>query len=90
VLATTVAARGRQRGADRAAMLRGLVDRITCPVLVVHGTHDEINPPAWSEVLAVALRAEHVPLAGAGHCPQVTRAAEVTDLIAGFVRGLDR
>ncbi|MCW6007167.1 alpha/beta hydrolase [Micromonospora sp. CPCC 205371] len=90
VLAATVAARGQQRASDRAAMLRGLVDRITCPVLVVHGTDDAVNPPAWSEVLAVALRAEHVPLVGAGHCPQVTRGAEVTDLIAGFVQGLRR
>jgi pimeloyl-ACP methyl ester carboxylesterase len=90
VLAATVAWRHRRGSADRAAMLRGLSERITCPVLVVHGDRDQINPPAWSDVLAVALRATYVTLPGAGHCPQITRAAEVTDLISAFLRELDR
>jgi pimeloyl-ACP methyl ester carboxylesterase len=90
VLAATLAGRDRRGGADRAAVLRGLSDRITCPVLVIHGDRDQINPPAWSDALAVALRATSVTLPGAGHCPQVTRAAEITDLISAFVRELDR
>lgn len=75
--------------ADRAARLRGLAGQITCPVLVIHGDRDAVVPPAWSVALAAALDTFVVPLPGAGHCPQVTRAAEVNALIRDFVTGIE-
>jgi pimeloyl-ACP methyl ester carboxylesterase len=75
--------------ADRATMLRGLAGHITCPVLVIHGDRDAVVPPAWSAVLAAALDTVVTPLPGAGHCPQVTRAADVNALIRDFATGLE-
>ncbi|WP_129788245.1 alpha/beta fold hydrolase [Promicromonospora panici] len=71
------------------ARLRGLAGHITCPVLVIHGDRDAVVPPAWSAALAAALDTAVTPLPGAGHCPQVTRAAQVNTLIRDFATGIE-
>ncbi|SNY73090.1 alpha/beta fold hydrolase [Paractinoplanes atraurantiacus] len=80
VLAATVARR--QSDSER---LRGLATRVTAPTLVIHGDRDEICPPAWGRELASQVRgARLVELAGAGHCPHVTRSETVAGLIGAF------
>jgi pimeloyl-ACP methyl ester carboxylesterase len=89
VLAAGVTARSGQPAGDQAARLRGLAGHITCPVLVIHGDRDAVVPPAWSAALAATLDVVVTPLSGAGHCPQVTRAAEVNALISDFAAGIE-
>ncbi|GIJ70120.1 alpha/beta fold hydrolase [Virgisporangium ochraceum] len=79
VLAATVAARSRKA-------LTGRPPR--CPALIVHGDRDAINPTAWSAALAALLDAPYEVLPGAGHTPQVTRAAETAHLIETFLKEL--
>ncbi len=88
VLAAGVTARSGRPAAGQAAKLRGLAGQISCPVLVIHGDRDAVVPVAWSAALAVALDAVVTPLPGAGHCPQVTRVAEVNALISEFAAGI--
>jgi pimeloyl-ACP methyl ester carboxylesterase len=84
VLAASIA---RRRGPDP-ARLRALAGQITAPVLVINGDRDEICPPAWSRELAAVLGARHAELAGAGHCPHVTRPAVVAGLLTSFAEEL--
>ncbi len=44
---------------------------LTCPVLVVHGTEDGINPIAMGEKLADLASGHLMPLQGSGHAPHV-------------------
>jgi pimeloyl-[acyl-carrier protein] methyl ester esterase len=68
---------------DRAAAASGL------PVLVVHGDRDGVCPPGAGRWLAGAIPGARLAiLAGAGHAPQLTRAAEVNALLRAFVGGL--
>ena len=65
--ATMRAAYGDERDPDTRAFLRmlsplALADRITVPVLIVHGGHDRRVPLAQSETLASLLRVRHVPV----------------------------
>ncbi|GAA0469518.1 arylesterase [Paractinoplanes deccanensis] len=76
-----LAATLRGRASGDSARLRALATRITAPALVIHGDHDEIVPPAWGRELAAVLGARHAELPGAGHCPHVTRPAEVAALV---------
>lgn len=64
---------------------------VTLPVLVVHGTEDEIVPPDAGEQLAEGLpRGEFQPIGGAGHAVYVEDSGTVTDAIDGFVRDVER
>jgi pimeloyl-[acyl-carrier protein] methyl ester esterase len=54
-----------------------------CRVRVLHGGADAVVPPELSRPVAEALGAERRVLDGAGHAPQLTRAAEC----AAFLRG---
>jgi pimeloyl-ACP methyl ester carboxylesterase len=85
VLTATVGPRFRRPPADQASLLRDLAERIACPVLVVDGDRDEVVPPAWGRSVARRLVARHAVLPGAGHCPHVTRPADVAALIRGFL-----
>jgi pimeloyl-ACP methyl ester carboxylesterase len=75
VLAATVTSR-----AEQPVRLRA----VRCPALVMNGDRDAVCPPEWGRALADRLGARHVDLPGAGHCPQVTRAATTAALIAEF------
>ncbi len=60
---------------------------ITAPALVVSGGHDLADFRAMSGRLAELIRAARpVVLPWAGHLPSLERPAEVTDLLAGFLR----
>lgn len=86
VLAATLGTRAAVPFPVQAAQLRACADRISAPALVIHGDRDRIVPPAWGAAQAWLLGAEHCRLAGAGHCPQVTRPDAVADLISTFTR----
>lgn len=63
--------------------------RLTLPVLVIHGSHDGIVPVAAAERLCSHLpNAELKIIAGAGHVPTITRAAEVAQAIETFFGSL--
>jgi pimeloyl-ACP methyl ester carboxylesterase len=86
VLAATVGARTAVPLPVRAEQARALADLIGAPALVIHGDRDRIVPPAWGASMAWLLGAAHHSLAGAGHCPQVTRPDAVAELIATFTK----
>jgi pimeloyl-[acyl-carrier protein] methyl ester esterase len=68
---------------DRIEPARGL------PTLLVHGDRDAICLPAASEWLHERLpRSRREVLAGAGHAPQLSRAADVSALLGAFAEEL--
>lgn len=75
---------GRSKAADEAACLEWC-SRLRSPVLVIHGTDDEIIPAARGEALAKATGGELVLLEGAGHIPMARDPVKVNRLIARFV-----
>jgi pimeloyl-ACP methyl ester carboxylesterase/predicted glycosyltransferase len=69
---------------DRDTML-GWCDRITTPVLVIHGSEDPLVPRSWSETLADATGGQLVVLDGVGHNPPAREPAKVNLLLTDFV-----
>jgi pimeloyl-ACP methyl ester carboxylesterase len=64
--------------------LRGWVQRITSPVLLLHGDDDRISPARRSELLAELTGGELVTLAGSGHLPLARDPVKVNLLIRRF------
>lgn len=59
---------------------------LRAPALVMHGSEDGVLSPRAGAALAAGLpRATFVPLRGAGHLPHVSRVAETTAAIEGFL-----
>ncbi|WP_434016906.1 alpha/beta fold hydrolase, partial [Ornithinimicrobium sp.] len=79
-LADTTAARLGLEGAVRQPIESFCVD-VRCPVLVVHGTDDRIQPDAAGARLAELTGGSLVLLEGAGHCPQGRDPVKVNLLI---------
>lgn len=61
--------------------------RVRCPVLVVHGTDDRIQPPAVGERLAELTGGTLELLAGSGHLPHVRDPVRVNRLVKEFADG---
>lgn len=62
---------------------------ITCPVMVIHGDADNAISITHGEALARDLNAiEFVGIAGAGHCPPLTHADEVTAAIERYLSSI--
>ncbi len=59
--------------------------RITCPLLVIHGENDEIQPVGRAEAIAALTGAELVKISGGGHSPQTRYPAKVNTLILDFL-----
>jgi pimeloyl-ACP methyl ester carboxylesterase/predicted glycosyltransferase len=59
--------------------------RIRCPMLLVHGTDDRIQPIERARKVAEVTGAELVEIAGAGHSPQARYPARVNALIVDFL-----
>jgi len=59
---------------------------ITCPMLVIVGTGDQIRPPAEGVELARLCGGELVRLAGSGHAPLARDPVKVNHLMADFIR----
>lgn len=84
VLADTTAGR---LGCDGAICepIAPLAERVTCPVVVVHGTDDRIRPQAFGEKLAELTRGDLVLIEDAGHGPSARDPVKINHLIAQFV-----
>lgn len=67
-------------------MLVDWCDRLTTPVLVVHGSEDRLVPRSFSEALADATGGELVVLDGVGHSPQAREPVRVNLVLTDFVR----
>ena len=83
VLIDTVLGYGSGSGASE-AMYR----QLTCPVLLIHGTEDEIEPIERSRFLAQLCGGKLVEVAGSGHVPEGRVPAKVNLLIMEFIDGL--
>ena len=82
VLARTVEARAKPPSFDASeAMYR----RIDCPVLVIHGDDDRIQPHARARLVAELTRAEMVTIPGGGHNPLGRFPAKANTLIVDFL-----
>lgn len=71
-------------------LVPGLVDRwaraVRSPVLVLHGAHDRIVPPAWSARLAEQHGFEREEMESAGHVPQMEDAPRFVEHVTGWLR----
>jgi pimeloyl-ACP methyl ester carboxylesterase len=82
VLVKTVEARAIAPGFDVSdAMYR----RIRCPMLIIHGDNDQIQPYARGQAVAEVTGAELVTIAGGGHNPLGRIPAKCNALINGFL-----
>jgi pimeloyl-ACP methyl ester carboxylesterase len=73
---------GREMGDAEA--FRALCRRITCPVLVMHGTDDAVRPIIVGEEVAEVTGGEFVALDGSGHCPHARDPVRVNLLLRDF------
>jgi pimeloyl-ACP methyl ester carboxylesterase/predicted glycosyltransferase len=61
-----------------------LCRRITCPVMVIHGTDDAVRPSVVGAELAEASGGTFVALEGSGHCPHARDPVRVNLLLREF------
>lgn len=67
--------------------LRGELDNITCPALVIAGERDTLTPPDAQRFLAARLPQAHFSvIAGAGHAPFLSHAPEFLRILNEFLR----
>ena len=59
--------------------------RISCPVLVIHGTDDAVRPFIVGEELAEVTGGTFVGLEGSGHCPHARDPVRVNLLLRDFI-----
>jgi pimeloyl-ACP methyl ester carboxylesterase/predicted glycosyltransferase len=65
--------------------VRALTERISCPVLVIHGSDDAVRPHDSGAALAELTGGALVTLEGSGHCPQARDPVKVNLLLRDFV-----
>ncbi len=82
-LADTAAGRLGLRGAE-ATPLEPLCDEVTGPVLVLHGTEDQVRPVTIGRRLAELTGGEFIGLDGVGHAPPVAEPVRINHLIKEF------
>ena len=59
--------------------------RVRCPVLVIHGDHDQVRPLRQGTALAKATGGELVTLEGAGHIPNARDPVAINLLLRNFI-----
>ena len=83
IVGALAAMRDRPDSTDLLPLLDGI------PTLVAVGAHDRITPPDRAEAMADAIPdARYEVIAGAGHVPPLERPAEITALLADFLKSL--
>jgi len=82
-LTASVLAEGAAPATRRAQL--DVARRVRCPVLVVHGSADAVNPVADGRALAVATGGALVEIAGVGHGPQLRKPVPVNLALRDFV-----
>jgi pimeloyl-ACP methyl ester carboxylesterase/predicted glycosyltransferase len=65
----------------------GLLPRVRCPTLVLHGDEDKVRPCAQGAGLADATGGQLVTLAGSGHLPETRDPVRVNLLLREFLGG---
>jgi pimeloyl-ACP methyl ester carboxylesterase len=70
--------------------IRAVCQRITAPVLVIHGDEDELSPHAAGAALAEITGGQLVTIAGGGHGVQARDPVVVNHLIKRFVDRIAR
>jgi pimeloyl-ACP methyl ester carboxylesterase/predicted glycosyltransferase len=73
-----------RRFADEESV-REVIDRVHCPVLVLHGREDAVRPHGSGEALAKMSGGTFVSLEGCGHCPQARDPVKVNLLLRDFI-----
>ena len=68
-----------------AADLRAAAAAARCPMLVIHGTDDEITPVRRGEDLAALLGADLMLVNAGGHCPEARDPVVVNRALAAFI-----
>lgn len=68
-----------------AADLRAAAAAARCPMLVIHGTDDEIAPVRRGQDLAALLGADLLLINAGGHCPQVRDPIVINRALAEFI-----
>jgi pimeloyl-ACP methyl ester carboxylesterase len=64
--------------------------KIDCPVLVIHGTEDRIQPYRVGEEATRLSQGTLVSMAGSGHMPNVRDPVKVNLVLRDFVERLGR
>ena len=65
---------------------RRIAAAVTCPALVVYGSHDRITPPSLSEELkSLIVRAGLIEIAGAGHLSNLEQPAIFNRVLTAFL-----
>jgi pimeloyl-ACP methyl ester carboxylesterase len=79
-----------QLGAQPASReeMEAVLRRVRCPVLVVHGTEDQVWPHAVGAAVAELTGGTLVTVEGGGHCPQARHPVRVNLLLREFVESL--
>lgn len=85
--ATMVASQVAPRLPDEASV-RELVDRIGCPILVIHGSEDAVRPYASGAYFAELAGAPLLTIESAGHNPQARKPVPVNIAVREFVASL--
>jgi pimeloyl-ACP methyl ester carboxylesterase/predicted glycosyltransferase len=67
-----------------------LAERVRCPVLVIHGTEDEITPYADGKALAKITGGRLETVEGGGHLPQARKPVQVNLALREFMDGTPR
>jgi pimeloyl-ACP methyl ester carboxylesterase/predicted glycosyltransferase len=83
--AETLIATAYAPGVDSRAAQIAMLDRIGCPVLVIHGTDDAIVPVARGVAAAEATSGDLLLVEGGGHCPQARDPVLVNRALLEFV-----
>jgi pimeloyl-ACP methyl ester carboxylesterase/predicted glycosyltransferase len=69
---------------------RDLARRVRCPVLVIHGTRDQITPYSDGKALAKITGGRLETVEEAGHLPQARKPVQVNVALREFVEGVPR
>jgi pimeloyl-ACP methyl ester carboxylesterase len=64
---------------------RQLAERVSCPVLVIHGDRDRISPIGRGQALAAASGGRLLTMEGSGHCPHVRDPVAVNLALRDFL-----
>ena len=67
------------------ADVRALLARIDCPILVIHGSDDQVRPCASGARLAELAKGELAVLQGSGHLPHARDPVKVNLLLRDFI-----
>jgi pimeloyl-ACP methyl ester carboxylesterase/predicted glycosyltransferase len=81
----TLADATRGIGVPREEDFADMCARIRCPVLVIHGDHDQVRPLAQGWALAQATGGELVTVGGAGHIPNARDPVKINSLLRDFI-----